>query len=256
MEGLGVFLLIVVVIFVGGWILETVTDGIVAGVFALVALPFRAFKKKQERDKFDSYVNGLYFDTAAPADRLHAALSAHFRAGDFNPMNRVVVLADEPGRYSVGFGWAEGVKFTMEDGSEARGSGEPVVVAELTYQPAGGRIVGRMRLTRFPAHRDWTDEGLMENVLPWCFMPISALDPSAQLHRQPPQSAMVSQPQGAPSLGFASAATNPADPAASSPGHRFNAPPGWQVPAGWSPPAGWRPDPAWPPAPPGWQYWI
>lgn len=42
MEGLGIFLLIVVVIFVGGWILETVTDGIVAGLAALIAAPFRA----------------------------------------------------------------------------------------------------------------------------------------------------------------------------------------------------------------------
>lgn len=233
----------------------------------------RAFKKKQERDKFDSYVNGLYFETTAPADSLHAALSAHFRAGEFHPANRVVVLTDEPGRYAVGFAWAEEVKFTMEDGSHAQGSGEPMVVAELTHQPDGGRILGRMRLTRFPAHRDWTDEAVMENALPWCFAPIAALDPAAKLHKAPP---MAASPMGVgyalaaapPSPAMASAPVMPvsAPPSISSPprtaapvaagSSRFNVPPGWPIPAGWTPPEGWRPDPAWPPAPPGWQFWI
>lgn len=281
MEGLGLFLLIMVVIFVGGWILETVTDGIVAGLFALIAAPFKMFKKKQEKDKINTYINGLYFETVTPSDQLHAALSAHFHKGEFHPANRVVVQHEEPGRYLIGFAWDQDVRFELEDGSSARGSGDPVVVAELTYDASGARTVGRMRLTKFAMDRDWTDEALMENALPWCFAPVAELDPAARLNKNAPLNIAspqtlplsgppleppapgprpIQQPQQPPRLARPTIAptvsplSTPRNGAAV--GGRFNVPPGWPLPAtGWTPPPGWVPDPSWPPAPAGWQFW-
>lgn len=186
MEGIGIFLIILVVIVVGGWILQTVGSGIEAGIDALIKAPFKAFGKAREKRKVDAYVNGLYFETRASSDQLHRALSAHLHTGDFHPMNRVIVQTDHPGHYVLGFTWDQDVTFTMDDGSTAHGSGLPVVVVEITYGPSGSSITGRMRMTRFSHDQDWTQKALMESVFPWCFAPIAALDPSARLQTTPP----------------------------------------------------------------------
>jgi len=187
MEGLGLVLLIFVGLFVIVWVLETVLDGVVSGLIALIAAPFKAYKKKEQENKLDTYVNGVYFETAVPPAQLYDALSAHLREGDFHPTNLVIVQHEEMGRHNVGFAWKPEVKFHVEGGGELQGSGEPVVEAEVSYDVSGPRTVGRMRLTRFSRDRDWTDEALMENALPWCFEPIHKLDPNAKPTRTPPQ---------------------------------------------------------------------
>jgi membrane protease YdiL (CAAX protease family) len=43
----------------------------------------------------------------------------------------------------------------------------------------------------------------------------------------------------------------------STPGWKWQPPPGWPAPPpGWFPAPGWQPSPEWPPPPPGWQFWV
>lgn len=191
MEGFGIILVIFVVIVVGWILLEKLVDGAVTGLFALIAAPFRAAGKAREKATVETYVNGLQFDTSTPATRLHAALSEHFRKGEFHPGNRVILQSDEPGRFVVGIAWHEEMRFTLENGQSVPGSGLPVVVAELTLNAAGQRTVGRVRLTRFSHDPDWTDKAIMENTMPWCLEPVQRLDPAAQITRVSPVAGRV-----------------------------------------------------------------
>lgn len=291
MEAL-VFIGIILVILVGLWILESLVDGAVEGLFKLIKAPFEAAGKAREKNKLDTYINGLDFDTSTPPDRLHKALADHFHKGEFHPMNKVLVETDEPGRFVIGIAWHEEVRFNLEgpDGEQrtAQGSGLPVVVAELTFGARGQGTAGRMRLTRFPHERDWPEEAVMESVFPWFCEPIVKLDPSARIHKhqdastaspaapafQPPGPAHQSpkvpaahgftsgadarQQPSRPSIARPQPPNQPADgQPASQAAVRFNPPPNWPAPPkGWTPPPDWEPDPSWPPAPPGWQFWV
>lgn len=270
MEGIAIFVGIVIVVMVGMWIFETVMDGVAIGVVKLVSAPFKAAGKARERNRLDSYTNGLYFDTVIPADQLFQALSAHYQKDEFHPANRVIVQTAEPGRFVLGIAWHEQVELHLENGQTARGSGLPLVVAEVTYGPQGAHTSGRIRLTRFPHDRGWAEDAVMENVFPWCLSPILERDPAAQLRKTPggsaptqfnspapvanPTPAPTSLAQRAPELPPTIART--ANPAAGTTSKIFNAPPGWLVPAhNWQPTPDWTPDPSWPPAPAGWQFW-
>ncbi|NMN95075.1 hypothetical protein [Antrihabitans stalactiti] len=182
MQGLAILVGIVVVVMVGMWILETMVDGLIGGLFRLISAPFNAAGRAREKSKMDKYVNGLYFDTSTPVNHLRGALAQHFNKGDLHPANKVIVQTDEPGIFIIGIAWHEQVEFTMEDGSKAHGSGLPVIVAELTYESRGPRTIGRMRLTRFPHDLGWAESAVMDNIFPWCCAPIYELDPSAVLH--------------------------------------------------------------------------
>ncbi|RYF56930.1 MAG: hypothetical protein EOO27_17015 [Comamonadaceae bacterium] len=182
-EGLGVFLVVMLVLMAGLWILETVVDGVVTGLCKMIAAPFKAAAKAREKSKMDTYVNGFYFDTSAPADQLHKALSDHFTNGEFHPANKVIVQTNEDGRFVIGIAWHEQTEFQLEGVGSAYGSGLPVVVVELTYEARGPRTAGRMRLTRFPHELNWAENAILENIFPWCFSPIADLDPSVRLHK-------------------------------------------------------------------------
>lgn len=211
---------------------EAFTEGIVEAIWdaivALVAMPFKYVTKRRKaqaeelaKAKLDSYVSGHYFETVVAGDRVFQALSAQLRKGELHPANTVTVETDEPGRHVFGVGWREDVKFNLSDGSTSYGTGKPVLTAEVTYEQSGPRVVGRMRLTRFSRELDWTDEAIMGLIFPWCFEPIRALDPTAQIFDQPPG------PMALPSA--ASAPPRSPWPAASSsapaPGHPRVAPP-------------------------------
>ncbi|MFD6258596.1 hypothetical protein ACFWF7_39525 [Nocardia sp. NPDC060256] len=131
----------------------------------------------------DTYVNGIDFDTAAPAERLREALADHFNKGELHPANKVIVHTDEPGRFIIGVAWHEQVEFTMEDGTKGHGSGLPVIVAEITYQPRGPRTIGNMKLTRFPHDAGWAENAVMEVIFPWCYAPIHDLDPAVRISK-------------------------------------------------------------------------
>lgn len=279
MEGVLLFIAIFAVLIVGGWLLETISDGVASGLVALVSAPFKAARRARAKREMELFVNGVSFSTSSSVADLHHALSGHFRNGQFHPGNDVLVQVDEIGRHVIGIAWNKEVKFHLTDGTDTQtvqGSGIPVVVVEVTYEPAGLGSVGRMRLTRFPHDPDWTDKALMDSAIPWCFEPISGLDSSARLNKEPSGYSSSSLPRTTqrgsipPRDATASAEIRPqhdsvrpmaaisrdTGAARPTPALHFNAPPNWPVPPGWSPPRGWSPDPSWPPAPTGWRFWT
>ncbi|GAA2534321.1 hypothetical protein [Mycolicibacterium diernhoferi] len=186
MEGIGIFILIVVVLIVGSMILEKMVDGVLAGMVAVIKAPFAAATRAREKAKSQTLVHGLQFQTAMSPAVLHDTLASHFAGDDFHPANRVIVQADEPGRFIVDIAWHEDTRFEVEGGPRLKASGTPVVVAELTHSLIGPPTDGRVRLTRFSSNPDWTDEAVLENVMPWMLSPLLQLDPTATVSRAQP----------------------------------------------------------------------
>lgn len=134
-------IVIVVVIFLvlmaGGALIDGVTEKAVDGAFWLLALPFKAaggafgkYKDKQERLPKN-------FLTRLPTQQVGDVFRRAFNKGDLSELNKVMVLADEPGCFRVGVTYADTVQFTFEDGTVGTPTGGPRFVFELRYRPYG-----------------------------------------------------------------------------------------------------------------------
>lgn len=181
MDGVVLLIVFVVLAFAALWIVDLVMGGVVVGLSKLISAPFRAAGRAREKTKMDSYANGLEFHTSTPANRLHTALANHINAGEFHPANKVIPEKDEPGRFVIGIAWHEQTEFEFEGGKRAKGSGLPIVVAEVTYRAGGRGSTGVIRLIRFPSETGWAEEAVMDNVYPWLLTPILDLDPAAHV---------------------------------------------------------------------------
>ncbi|AEF41291.1 hypothetical protein [Hoyosella subflava] len=181
MDGVVLLIVFLVLVFAALWIVDLVMGGVVLGLSKLISAPFRAAGRAREKTKMEGYVNGLEFHTTASVDRLHKVLADHINAGEFHPANKVIPEKDEPGRFIVGIAWHEQTELQFEGGGSAKGSGLPIVVAEVTYRAGGRGSTGVIRLTRFPSETGWAEEAVMENVYPWLLTPILDLDPTAEV---------------------------------------------------------------------------
>ncbi|MFZ2512257.1 MAG: hypothetical protein WAW85_14350, partial [Gordonia sp. (in: high G+C Gram-positive bacteria)] len=144
---------------------------------AAIGRDWRAFGKhseKQERLPKN-------FITSAPAPVVGDALRTTYRAGDLSPLNKVVLLADNPGCFRVGVTYADDTEFTFADGTTGHTTGEPLFVFEVHYRPHGPGTHGYFVWTLLPDEPDDFEKPQIEAIPVWAMSPVYQLDPQMEL---------------------------------------------------------------------------
>ena len=179
-----IFVAVFAVLIIAGWVMDFAEDllgNIIMGALWVITWPFRAAWRAigNHADRLERLPK--HFTTTLPPAAAADLWRGIFVPDGFSPMNKVQLLADEPGLFRVGVGYADDVTITLEDSSTDDHTGRLDYVFEIRYSPHGSGTRGSFLWLTIPDDPADIEKAQIETIPEWALDVIYKRDPGMVL---------------------------------------------------------------------------